>query len=376
MSQSASTTQAAPAALETIANNVSPRAFRYGRRGLLWRESNLPRVRSCGRVAVTPGGLVALRLKDGAAGLAGLASCGSVWADPVCNAKIMSRRALEIGAGIALWQSQGGAVAFGTFTMRHNAGHGLAALWDALSLAYRKVIAGKAWGTDKARYGVAGFVRVVEVTYGRNGWHVHIHALFFLRSPLAPEALASWHHGMVGRWTRALERDGFTADMRGQDLRIIDGPADTDLARYFTKAVDTPRALGVELTHSQGKRARTALGTSPVWVLLDEVAQGDADALDRWHEWEKGSKGRRQIGWSKGLRSMLLLDREESDEEIASEEVGSTEDDLLYITSEGWAALVRTPANIGHLLDAVEAGGLRVAREFLARHGIEHEVKG
>ncbi|MEW6747906.1 MAG: replication protein, partial [Planctomycetota bacterium] len=92
----------------------------------------------------------------GVAGFAGVVTCGSVWSEPVCNAKIMARRAVEVGAAIALWQAQGHPVAFATFTMRHRKGQPLASLWDALSGAWQRAVGGKSWYRDKALHRVAG----------------------------------------------------------------------------------------------------------------------------------------------------------------------------------------------------------------------------
>jgi hypothetical protein len=360
------------------ANTRSPRERRYERRALLWEVSDLERVSKCGRVPTSETGRIGLRLRaDGVAGLAGLQSCGSVWADPICNAKIMARRALEIGAAIALWQSQGHPVAFATFTMRHHRNQGLQALWDGLQAAWARVTSGRAWVAEKGAYGVAGWLRVVEVTRGRNGWHVHIHAVLFLREWPTSAQLASWHRGMIQRWTAGLVRNGLAAPlMLGQDLRLIEGPADTVLADYFTKATDRGSyELGLELTQTQSKQARTKHGTWPVWALLDGVQDGDADDLDAWHEWERVSKGRRQLTWAQGLRQLLALGVEHSDEDIAGEEVGTAADELLLIEREGWAILVARPRLIAQLLDAVEAGGLVGAREFLDRLGCAYTLR-
>ena len=68
----------------------------------LRRLSTLKRVRKCGYcTAGAEGGGPGLRLtanpKGGnIAGFSGLATCGSVWACPVCSAKIATRRAEEL----------------------------------------------------------------------------------------------------------------------------------------------------------------------------------------------------------------------------------------------------------------------------------------
>jgi hypothetical protein len=369
--------------LENYANNSSPpsdlgfsrRESRYARRAELWFLSDLERVRKCGRVRTA--GYVAVRKSGPVVGLAGLVTCGSVWADPVCNAKIMARRALEVGAAVAAWQAQGGSVAFATFTMRHRKGQGLPTLWDALSYAWGATTSGMPWHKLKAQYGVAGWLRVVEVTWGRNGWHVHIHALLFLDAKATDHTVELLHGRMFTRWSAALERKGLATPLAiAQDARLIAGPADKALAEYFTKATDPGHAIGLELTQSQTKSTRQSLSTRPQWSILDEVLSGDADSLDRWHEWEKGSKGRRQMTWAQGSREMLGLRGEKSDEEVAEEEVGTADDALVWITADGWDGLVARPSLIPKVLAAAESGGLSGVRVFLDSHGVEYRMPG
>jgi hypothetical protein len=302
-------------------------------------------------------------------------TCGSVWAEPVCNAKIMARRAVEIGAAIALWQAQGGQVAFLTFTMRHREGQALHGLWEALSGAWGLVTSGPPWVKAKERAGVAGWLRAVEVTHGRNGWHVHIHALVFLGSSATAATVAELHGRMFTRWAAALERRGLSALAVAQDARLIDGPADQHLADYFTKATDDLHRLGLEFTATQTKGTRSALGTRSTWALLDDLEDlGDADALDRWHEWERGSKGRKQLTWSRGLRELLGLRREHTDEEVAGEEAGTADDTMVIITPEGWKTLCSNAVRLGELLDVAEDAGLLGVRRYLDRHGVGYVV--
>lgn len=372
--------EAAP--LENNANNSSApsrRAARYRRRGLLWDESSLSRVRKCGRTRHEAQGVTVRLSGTGAAGFAGVITCGSVWAEPVCNAKIMARRALEIGAAVALWQAQGHPVGFLTFTMRHRKGQSLGELWDALQRAWARATTGRGWYRDRALYGVAGWLRVVEVTWGDNGWHVHVHALAFLEGKATPQTVAQLHSSMFSRWSAALGDAGLASPlMVGQDARLVTGPADADLAAYLAKSVDhgDPRLLGLELTQSQSKRARTAHGTVSPWHFLDQVELGDADALDRWHEWEQTSHGRRQITWSRGLRERLGLRREASDEEIAAEEIGTSADDLLVITADGWDLLCRTPARLADVLTTAEQSGLTGLRCLLDTWGVTYRLVG
>ena len=380
------TARVAERPLENIANNSSPnraerrsdlRKRRYLGREVNWAESRLKRCRDCGRVAITPGGSVAVRESGGVGGFAGLSTCGSVWACGVCNAKIMARRQLEIGAAVEVWKASGGEVAFGTMTMRHWSGHRLEDLWSALSKAWGRVTGGKSWLRDKQRHGIAGWLRVVEVTFGENGWHVHIHSLFFLESSTVAPDLELLKGSMFGRWSAALKSLGLPSPLAGgQDLRILDGAADEQLSRYFTKAVHQAKRIGLEFTSTQTKTARGVHGTRSVWSFLDDVIdQGDADALDRWHEFQRGSKGRRQLTWSQGLRERLGLRAEKSDEEVAGEELGTKEDDLVLITAAGWRVVIAGRLMVP-ILEIVEREGLSGVRALLDVAGVEYESIG
>ena len=379
-------TQLAERPLENIANNSSPnraerrsdlRKRRYLGREVNWAESRLKRCRDCGRVAITVGGSVAVRESGGVGGFAGLSSCGSVWACGVCNAKIMARRQLEIGAAVEVWKASGGQVAFGTMTMRHWSGHRLEDLWSALSKAWGRVTGGKSWQRDKKRFGIAGWLRVVEVTFGENGWHVHVHALFFLESSTVAPELDALKSSMFGRWSAALKSLGLPSPLAaGQDLRVLDGAADEQLSRYFTKAVHQAKRIGLELTSTQTKTARGVHGTRSVWSFLDDVIdQGDADSLDRWHEFQRGSKGRRQLTWSQGIRELLGLRAEKSDEEVAGEELGTKADDLVLITAAGWRVVIGSRLMVP-ILETVERQGLSGVRALLDVAGVEYELIG
>lgn len=365
--------------LENYANNAasqwltpalaagSDRASRYARRQFLWDMSTLKRVRKCGRTRVSPDGLVALRDSLNVRGLHGLSTCASIWACPVCNAKVMSRRALEIQAAVALAQSLGYSVGFVTLTMRHHRGQRLSDLWDALSGAWRKVTACRSF---KHHEGLVGFIRATEVTHGRNGWHVHVHALVVLDTKHPVEDLDAVANSMWRTWSRALAAAGLDDPLRrAQDWKVLDGPAHESLSRYLTKSVDGG-LVGLELASTQTKHARSDFGTVTPWHLLALSAGGDADAFRNWCEWEAGSHGRRQISWSRELRKLLGLGQELTDDEIATEEFGTAADDVLWILPEGWTALVRRPNR--HLIAQLFEIPRADLSQFLTSNSINH----
>lgn len=327
------------------------------------------RVRDCGRVPVGKG--VVLRLRDGMAGYSGLATCGSVWSCPVCSAKILVRRAFEIGAVLGEAQAQGYKLAFGTLTMRHRRGQSLDHLWGAARKAWTRAISGKAWKGAQKRAGIVGWVRVWEVTTGPNGWHVHVHFVLILDESADSGTVEDVCSGMFGRWSSGLQAVGLEAPLRkGQEWHLVGGESG-GIAEYLAKITDGtiagPDALGLELTHVSSGRARSDLRTQPVWSILADLDEtGETSAWRRWGEWEKGSKGKRQVGWMAGTRKRFgLVEPEMTDLELALVEVGTEDDGLVFFEAAGWAVLVHHWRRLTQLLDAAEVAGLQGVRELL-----------
>lgn len=342
-------------AQEKNALRVSRRADRYRAREILWRESSLDRQKTCGHHAVQDTVQIRRAADGSGAGFSGVATCGSVWACPVCSEKINAERQSYLTQALENWLARGGvgaryaapkkgaegpvlrtsgtggALVFGTLTVRHHRGQSLARLWDAISGAFNATTsgAGVEWNGsrrrngyegDKVRFGIRGIVRVVEVKHGANGWHPHIHFIMFLDRALSDVERQQLNDRMYARWVNALAKDGLTASREhGIDLRPVFSAA---LADYFAKAqythVTGTAGAAYEVTGSQSKQQGKG-GRTPFQILRDIVAQGDADDLDLWHEYERASKGRRQLTWSHGLKNLLDMEPEKTDEEIVEE---------------------------------------------------------
>jgi len=301
------------------------------------------------------------------AGLAGLVSCGSSWSCPVCSRKIAAERSAELRAVLAAVAARGGSVQLLTFTMRHRAGQSLVELWTALSAAWRTVTSGRAVDRERTTFGVLGMVRVVEVTHGEHGWHVHVHALVAFDGPVSSDLARELGGAMFGRWERALVRRGLAApieDRGGFDVRAVDlGTGSIDaVADYLGK-------ITAEITGASGKDGRRG-NRSPFAILRDALATGLADDVELWWQWEAASKGRKQVAWSRGFREWAGVGVERTDEEIAEDDLGG--EDVLAIDAQDWPSV---RAHVAELLDVAETGGVAGAHEWLRRRGIRcHRV--
>lgn len=357
------------------------------------------RIKLCRRALTDLAGGVTFKLTGTAGtpeargGVAGVQTCGSVWACPVCSEKINSGRQADLQAGIDAWHAAGGVVVLGTATVRHHKGHRLADLLDVINPAFNRMTsgAGAAWNGSKTqqgdrwRFGISGYARVVETTHGAAGWHPHAHFLLFLREALTGPQMHDLRRRMFGRWQAAVVAKGFTTqedavrldpetgnviydengspvlDHPGLDLRPV--TRDNGLADYFAKNTYGIKSGGAayEITGAHAKRL--GAGRTPFQILEDFVNTGEVDDLDLWHEWEAASLGRRQLTWSRGMRDLLALQEEATDADLAEDDQldGSP---VVTVTEEEWKG-AKLWLVLPRLLTALEAGTLHEHLDFI-----------
>lgn len=279
-----------------------------------------------------------------AAHYSGLQVCGSVWVCPICAAKVTERRRVELRAAVETWKAQGGRVALLTTTVPHYSHQRLPVVLKGFEKARVLLRNRPSWKTWAASAGLRGSIRCLEVTHGANGWHVHAHELLFLDGPQGYTLKAL--EGLVqGLWRSACVTAGL-GETNGHGARLEDG---AKAARYVGKW-----GLEEEMTKGHVKHGRA--GNLTPWDLLREVAEnGEDDPAELFREYAKGFKGRRQLTWSRGLRDLLGLDVESTDEELAQKiEEGSVL--LGSLTSEEWAAVLYSEKR-GELLEVAVTEG-------------------
>lgn len=317
---------------------------RYECRRGLWRASSLPRLAACGRVCVGLGADVGVHRVEGEDGprgaVTGLASCGSVWCCPVCAAHIRQARAEDVQAGAERHQDGGGGLGMVTLTIRHGAAEGLAGTLNGVLDAWRRTIMGAPWKRLRARFGVVGYIRSIEITWGQaNGWHPHVHVLLATKAPLTGAERVELEHALWLRWRTMVLRAGLGEPDREHGVRLdVGGSA---LAGYIVKVQE--RGLALEMTRGDLKVSRGERWQPFDIALL--AGDGVKDAVTLWHEYERATKGRRAIHWSRGLRDLWGLDDEVEDQELVEEHETSPETQLVSVTATDWRAVVEMGAD-------------------------------
>ncbi len=249
--------------------------------------------------------------------------CGSVWHCPLCSAVISSVRARELLQGIRRAEELGYITLLVTYTARHNAQTDLATQYRAMTLAHRRVWSGGDVKALKARLGILGLIRNLEVTWSRvNGWHVHIHSLVFIKRVDSDEAMRAliklFEDIFRARWEAAAAEQGLTMNERGYDVTN----STARVAEYVAKFGHDPRwRESDELTkwHKKtGREWRNAKGLTP-WQLLEFAASGNEEAADLFRQYAVVFHGKKQLHWSEGLKDLLGV-AEKKDQEIVEEE--------------------------------------------------------
>lgn len=320
--------------------------------------SGLERVRKCKRVSLIEGGEVHARTGKRAS-IAGLMACGSLWACPVCSATITSARATEVTRAIEWNTERGGDVALLTLTMRHRLGQPLPLLRAALTGAWRHMTQAREWTDTRRDLHLDHYVRAVEVTHGDNGWHLHIHAVLLFARPVQVAEVEALADGLFRAWSAGLAKHGMTA-LRAHAVDVRKGETALEtLGKYLNK-------LAFEAAGGRFKTGRLG-GRTPFEILADGLATGLAEDLELWLAWEQGSKGMRQLTWSRGLKAAAGVD-DVTDEELAErEEPGVT---FAVLPRATWRRVHREGQ--WHLLNATDAGGPDAGLAWLQVRGLAY----
>lgn len=347
--------------------------------GLAWRLGSLPeRVGKCCRV---PLGQVVNVDHNGCTGVASfsnLTTCGSVWACPVCAAKISERRRQELKAALARWTEKGGRALLLTLTFHHTVADALPDLLTRFARAQDLLWGGRAAEADKASWGLAGRVAALEVTRTANGWHPHGHQLLVV-NPESTATIADMKAALMERWRRACIKAGLLdagnddelAAFERHGLDLQDGKhAARYVAKFGQEQQNNGWDLSSEVTKAHMKRGK-GKSVTPWGLLRWFLETGETEPAQLFAEYAAAFKGRRQLRFSKGLRELLgLVDQEKTDEELAQER-GQGSALLAALPLRAWRLVIRVGAR-GSLLAAAASGDAGDVWGFLERLRVAH----
>jgi len=243
-----------------------------------------------------------------------LRTCGSVWHCPCCAAKISEKRKSEVQRAITAHETAGGQVYLLTVTLPHRLNQHLKTVLGTLLKAHTAFEKDRVYREGfKTTSGLVGRIRGLEVTYGANGWHPHLHLLLFVNRITN---IKTTEHDLLSIWKKVVVKQGFD-EPNHHGLTLENGQK---AAKYVGKW-----GLEHELTKSHIKRSREGYTPFDLLRVMVGTYEGSGQNVDvfeatsLFREYGKIFKGRRQLVWSNGLRDRFNLGIEKTDEEIADQ---------------------------------------------------------
>ncbi|MDQ2907398.1 MAG: hypothetical protein M3Y81_28140 [Chloroflexota bacterium] len=345
---------------------------RYKLRASLRRVTQLQRLRSCG---LPLGGTMLVRSNNQVHHFAGMSTCGSGWACPVCAAKIRYHRADEVSRAIISALHQGMSALFVTRTIPHSAEDTLGMTLGLLAEGRRYAANQKVVKDARQAAGYAGGIAAKEITYGISGWHPHTHDIEFMARPLTLEHFAALSYAYYEYLNRFYMRNGLTGLTLSYGVRVEQVELEAGaLAHYLAKmqqGSDIRLHTAHELTRSDLKRGRAG-SVMPFDLACAFFGTGDMSLLDLWHEYERETFGRSVIRFTKGLRARLLpREADKTDEELAALKVGGA--DVVQFAGWFYRRIARVPGLEGKVLTALDMGGFAALVELLTVYHLDIE---
>jgi len=294
---------------------------------------------------------------------AGLQTCGSVWACPVCSAKIAERRRLEIQGAMTLHKAAGGCVNMLTLTAPHQFSDKLVDLLAKQAKALQSFWNSRQTKAIFKEMGTIGQIRALEVTHGRrseqnNGWHPHYHVLMFqgVGVDLArfdAAQMGDWQVRLYLVWAACCVKAGLGEPSYAHGLKLDDG---SKAAKYVSK-------WGLEDEMTKGHTKKAIKGETPFDFLRSYLADAsDKQAGALFKEFAETFKGKRQLYWSPGLKKRYAV-IDKTDEELAG-----TMDDyarlLGTITIDQWRDVLADKGR-GTVLMLAASGGWDAVEVYL-----------
>ncbi len=300
---------------------------------------------------------------------ANLVICARVWICPICAAKITERRRVELARAID-WNDRLLRPVLVTFTLQHSDRDKLDKLLADLLDSYRRLKSGKRWTEFKNDAHLVGSIRSLETTYGDNGWHPHLHGLYLFERKASFDQTAV-EEFLKNHWATVLGANERTASYEhGVDVRTHESDIEKYIAKFGHEPIDMKRpakwTIEHELTKAPSKVGRGAHGRSPLQLVADYMV-GDKKAGALFQEYAAAFKGKNQLVWSRGLRALLGLGLEETDEELAQRKDEAAEL-LASITLKQWRVVLANDAR-GEVLEAASTGDPTKVAAFLASIG-------
>jgi len=218
-------------------------------------------------------------------------------------------------------------------------------------------------------FGVSGSIKIFEVTVGGNGWHLHVHELYF-HDKNDINIKKGWIDGYLGFsdsllpiWQEVAVKSGFNRPSDKHGLQVQNGDFAAEyIAKWGTEPASNWRVQD-EISKTHIKTSKK--GLSPFDLLRQFDKTGDSIYSDLFKEYSKSMKHQRQQIWSRGLKARFGIEIK-TDEHIA-EEQEETAVILGRLTTKQWRFIIKNKCR-GVVLSLARNSGFEAVEQFLKSH--------
>jgi hypothetical protein len=341
-------------------------------------EKTLTRVWHCGKTPAKNNGIMVdyVRGQKGKNYFSGLQHCASYWLCPVCAYKVAEQRAAELLQQVEIYRSQGKVIGFITLTAPHYKD-------ESLKENTKFIIKGFDFCRQHRKVKTIfypQYVRALEITYGKNGFHPHLHNIMIFDNK---EQFDQYSEALKKLWINYITISGKSTkaiETRSFDAVTWDGKTKS-ITEYMTKFNHLPEQKRNEIEHdkkkysiaqemTKGQMKKANKGFTP-FQILDSIIKGvkwpfEKDQTEIYKEYARDIKGHRMLQSSRGFFTKVET---MTDEDIVKDD---TVDLVIYsIHVLLWRKLI-SKSLIADIIAAYDFGGLPSVISVFERNNIKY----
>lgn len=282
-----------------------------------------------------------------------LQTCKRVHDCPRCSRIIYAGRQNDLQDMADRVIQRGWDISFLTLTIPHEMGMSLASVFDSKNKAISLLLAGRHWQTTKADFGIVGYVRSEECTLSKNGgWHPHSHFLIIHDRLMDSDHLRVVEARLKRFWARSAVKAGFGWPHKENGCKLVGGRQAHDYISSW--------GLPAEMAGGQYKSGPSSMHPFNLLEIIQKT-RPNSDHLSEsiysacrtlFLEWSEARRGKRTITFSRGLRDLLKMNEDPTDEELA-DTVTDEEIDALIVAHADFK-VIADKCQQGYILRLVE----------------------
>lgn len=240
--------------------------------------------------------------KKGNSRINNLVHCSSIYQCNICQQRILSRRQKELEIINNQHLLTGGSIYLITLTVKHDKYDSFDGLLGSSKTntgilgAYSYLVSkDRSFKKILEKYNIQMSCRVFETTWGKNnGFHAHIHSLFYMKTKLSIEELDNFREELYKLWVKSVKKVGLKLPNNTNGIDIKDGSkAGSYLAKW---------SMSNELTGVLDKKAKNGNYNinqlEELLITKDETNISNNQVKKVLSEYYKGCFKKRFLTWS------------------------------------------------------------------------------